>query len=87
MITINYNDFVNENKEFANTSKGKSFIQEVIKFLSEKHEKSLEEAKKIVENYLDEIGDYFILGVSAKTVARKLFQETNIEPLDESMFN
>ena len=87
MLTIKYNDFVNENKEFADTSEGKSFIQEVIKFLSEKHEKSLEEAKKIVEDYLDEIGDYFLLGVSAKTVARKLFQETNEESINENVFN
>ena len=81
-----YNNFVNENREFAETSEGKSYIQEVIKFLTEKHGKSIEEAQKIIKDYFDEIGDYFLIGVTAKSAARKLFQEVG-ETVNESVFN
>lgn len=80
-----YNNFINENKEFAQTSEGKSFIQEVIKFLTEKHGKSLEETQKIIKDYLDEIGDYFTIGLSAKKVAVKLYQETNQEVIEDEL--
>lgn len=78
MIT-KYNNFINENREFAETSKGKSYIQEVIKFLTEKQGRSIEEAQKIVKDYFDEIGDYFLGGVTAKSTARRLYQESKEE--------
>jgi len=82
-----YNSFVNENKEFAQTSDGKSYIQEVIKFLTEKHGKSIEEAQKIVKTYFDEIGDYFLIGMTAKSTAVKLYKESEEETINESVFN
>lgn len=83
MIT-KYNNFINENREFAKTREGKSYIQEVIKFLTEKHGKSIEEAQKIVKDYFDEIGDYFLSRMTAKNVGIKLSQETNGDELTES---
>jgi deoxyribose-phosphate aldolase len=84
-----YDRFVNENQDFIKTSEGKLFVQHIIEFLSEKHSKSLEEAKKLVEDNLDEINDYFMIGISAKGVARKLFQETEervtVDELTESL--
>ena len=78
MIT-KYDKFINENRNFDKTSEGKSYIQEVIKFLTEKHGKSIEEVQKIVKDYFDEIGDYFLGGVTAKSTARRLYQESKEE--------
>jgi hypothetical protein len=75
MIT-KYDNFINENKEFSETREGKSFIQEIIKYLTEKHGKTIEESQKIVKKYFDEISDYFLIGQTAKNVALKLFEET-----------
>lgn len=82
-----YNSFINENKEFAQTSEGKSYIQEIIKFLTEKHGRSIEESQKIIKDCFDEIGDYFLIGLTAKSTARKLYQESQEETINESVFN
>ena len=48
-MIIRYDKFVNENKEFTNTKESNFFIQKVINILTEKYDKSLEEAKESVE--------------------------------------
>ena len=76
MLTTKYNDFVNENKEFANTSEGKSFIQEVTKFIKESINNP-ELIKQLLKN-----SEYDVLLFNPLTIDERLKIKEFLEKLE-----